>query len=86
MFRKHGLDANGLAMFQHLFVGHSFLQLNVKYRSQVSLIKLLKKANLTSFLCTKLQGASRSISNVQRNTKGNIHNSLQNFHLFQLYA
>lgn len=46
--RKHGLDANGLAGFQNLFVGNSLLQLNAKYRSQVTLIKLSKKANLTS--------------------------------------
>lgn len=50
--KKHGLEANGLAVFQHLFVGNSLLQLNVKYRSQVTLLKLLKKANLTSFFLT----------------------------------
>ena len=77
-WRKHGLDANGQAMFQHLFIGNSFLQLSVKYISQVSLINYSRRQIWhLSFLRTKLQRASRPISNVQRNTKGNIHNSLQ---------
>lgn len=60
-WRKHGLGANALAAFQKLFVRNSVLQLNAKYRSQVTLIKLLKKANLTSvFLMHKTPGSFKA--------------------------